>query len=172
MESLIGEGFAELFDSTHESMLRIALGETRDRQLALDACQNAYLKLLRARRDGTAIAEPQAWLARVVRNEVRALGWARQTPVGPLISLDAAPPSCVESQTDLGHERAETARAALAGLPAGLREASRLRFDEGLTFRQMGEALGCSESAAHRRLGAALDRLRRSLLHGPGRPES
>lgn len=73
----------------------------------------------------------------------------------------------MDSETDLGHELAETARAALAGLPAGLREASRLRFDEGLTFRQMGEALGCSESAAHRRLGAALDRLRRALRRGP-----
>ena len=91
MESLIGDGFAELFDSTHESMLRIALGETRDRQLALDACQNAYLKLLRARREGPAVAEPRAWLARVVRNEARALRRARQTPAGPLVSIDTAP---------------------------------------------------------------------------------
>ena len=50
---------------------------------------------------------------------------------------------------------------ALAALGAKDREAVLLRFAEGLSFPELGTALGTSEDAARMRLNRATDRLRR-----------
>ncbi len=49
----------------------------------------------------------------------------------------------------------------LAALPARDREGVLLRFFQGLTFAEMGASLGLSEEAARKRVGRALEKLRR-----------
>ena len=60
-------------------------------------------------------------------------------------------------------ERALRARAALAELKPSEREAVVLRYDAGLSFREVAAACGVDEAAARKRVSRALSRLRESL---------
>jgi RNA polymerase sigma-70 factor (ECF subfamily) len=60
-------------------------------------------------------------------------------------------------------ERAERARAALAKLKPSEREAVVLRFEAGLSFRELAIACGVDEAAARKRVSRALSRLREEL---------
>jgi RNA polymerase sigma-70 factor (ECF subfamily) len=61
------------------------------------------------------------------------------------------------------HERAIRARSALAQLKPSEREAVVLRYDAGLSFREVAAACGVDEAAARKRVSRALMRLRESL---------
>jgi RNA polymerase sigma-70 factor (ECF subfamily) len=56
--------------------------------------------------------------------------------------------------------RAETARALLARVRPTEREALLLRYEAGLSYREVGEACGVDEAAARKRVSRALARLR------------
>lgn len=60
-------------------------------------------------------------------------------------------------------ERAERARAALSKLKPSEREAVVLRYEAGLSFRELAEACGVDEAAARKRVSRALSRLRADL---------
>jgi RNA polymerase sigma-70 factor (ECF subfamily) len=60
-------------------------------------------------------------------------------------------------------ERAERAREALAALKPSEREAVVLRYDAGLSFREVAIACGVDEATARKRVSRALARLRASL---------
>jgi RNA polymerase sigma-70 factor (ECF subfamily) len=60
-------------------------------------------------------------------------------------------------------ERAERARAALDAVRPSEREAVLLRYQAGLSFREVGEALSIDEGAARKRVSRALARLREAL---------
>ncbi len=63
----------------------------------------------------------------------------------------------------LERERAQRARTALAQLKPSEREAVVLRYDAGLSFREVAIACGVDEAAARKRVSRALSRLRESL---------
>jgi RNA polymerase sigma-70 factor (ECF subfamily) len=63
----------------------------------------------------------------------------------------------------LERERAIRARNALAELKPSEREAVVLRYDAGLSFREVAAACGVDEAAARKRVSRALSRLRESL---------
>jgi len=63
----------------------------------------------------------------------------------------------------LEKERAERARAALAKLKPSEREAVVLRFEAGLSFRELAIACGVDEAAARKRVSRALAKLREEL---------
>ena len=60
-------------------------------------------------------------------------------------------------------ERAVRARTALAKLKPSEREAVVLRYEAGLSFRELAEACGVDEAAARKRVSRALARLRADL---------
>lgn len=60
-------------------------------------------------------------------------------------------------------ERAERARAALSRLKPSEREAVVLRFEAGLSFKEVAMACGIDEAAARKRVSRALSRLRAEL---------
>jgi RNA polymerase sigma-70 factor (ECF subfamily) len=67
------------------------------------------------------------------------------------------------SELLLERERAVRARDALAKLKPSEREALVLRYDAGLSFKELGEACGIDEAAARKRVSRALARLRAEL---------
>ncbi len=69
--------------------------------------------------------------------------------------------SVVESDNDL--DRTVLLNLALDSLDPEERHLIALRFDSGLTQREIGERLGVSQPEAYRRIGAALRRLRQQL---------
>lgn len=66
-------------------------------------------------------------------------------------------------ELSLERERAEQARSALASLKPSEREAVTLRYEAGLSFREVAAACGVDEAAARKRVSRALSRLRERL---------
>lgn len=66
-------------------------------------------------------------------------------------------------ELSLERERAERARAALASLKPSEREAVTLRYEAGMSFREVALACGVDEAAARKRVSRALSRLREQL---------
>ena len=128
-----------------------------------DAVQEAYVELAR---QGAVPAEPVAWLYRVVRN--KAISASRAKRRHELHQSQAAQrrrawfePSSINALD------AAAATDALKGLPAADREIVVARIWGGLTFRQIGELIGATDSTAHRRYESALAAIRQKLRDCP-----
>jgi RNA polymerase sigma-70 factor (ECF subfamily) len=67
-------------------------------------------------------------------------------------------------ELSIERERAERARDALAKLKPSEREAVVLRYDAGLSFREVATACGIDEAAARKRVSRALARMRADLV--------
>lgn len=113
-------------------------------------------------------AEPQsprdvvAWLYRVVRS--RAINASRSARRRKHHEAAAALPETACFVPSPGDRiDAKKAAATLERLPDDQREVVVTRLWGGLTFRQIGQLTGTSDSTAHRRYTAALDTLRQEL---------
>ncbi len=144
-------------------LLRYACGLVGDLDEARDVVQETFLRSLRARDlpAGDALAP---WLFAVCRNcaldtrrrrASRASRHARKTAMQTMI-----PPA-----SELPLEPAESGelRAIVARLPADQRELIRLKFQEGLTYRQMAQVTGRSASTVGQLLHEALEAIRSAL---------
>lgn len=106
----------------------------------------------------------RAWLFGIARricgrhNEMRSRREARLK----LVHDTGRGPDAIE--LSLERERAERARAALAKLKPSEREAVVLRYDAGLSFREVAQACGVDEAAARKRVSRALARMRADLI--------
>jgi RNA polymerase sigma-70 factor (ECF subfamily) len=78
---------------------------------------------------------------------------AEQPPVAPDTPLEML----------VEREREQELSRAVAALPPGLREALLLRFGQGLDYRAIGAALGCSEVAARTRVFRAVKLLKQDV---------
>ncbi len=125
---------------------------TGDPETAEDICQETFLRAwTRAPRDAPAPVLA-AWLRRTATN--LALDELRRRARRPAADLDhlasASPDGAAE-------------REALASLPLPDRAVLALRFQAGLTLRELGSVLGISEDAARKRVARARARLRTAL---------
>jgi RNA polymerase sigma factor (sigma-70 family) len=124
-----------------------------------DVVQEALIELARQSRPPD---DAVAWLYRVVRNKaISALRSSRrrrhhETEAAGHRSLwfEGSPSDLVD---------ASAAADALESLPIEQREVVVARVWGGLSFQQIGQLVGASDSAAHRRYEAALSALRRKL---------
>ena len=128
-----------------------------------DAVQTAFLRLARRlARDPGPPADPAGWLFKTVRNlaKDRRRGAARRARRE---RAAARPDWFRPGDTADDALDATAAAAALIKLPDDLREPVVLHLWGGRTFAEVGELLNCSASAAHRRYGRGLARLRELL---------
>ena len=125
-----------------------------------DVVQAAYVKLAAVR---TPPDRAVPFLYRVVRN--RAIDAARSDRRRRKYEARAAArsPGWFEPGDDPAGLDARTAAAALAELPGECREVIVAHLWGGLTFEQIGEAVGSSAATCHRRYTAGLDALRDRL---------
>lgn len=144
----------------HEGpLLRFALSTARDREVAEDAVQEAFLALVRERRRGTVIDEPAAWLFRVVRNRVRD-SQRREKRVRERQTAVATPDrGRTEADPLETEERTDTVARLLDGLDTATREVLTLSVIEGKTYRQIAELTGVSLATVSRRVHDGLDRI-------------
>ena len=106
--------------------------------------------------------DPAAWLYRVVRNKaITAWRSAQRRRRHETEAVGNRPAAFERSAGDLLD--AGVAAAALESLSIELREVVVARIWGGLTFQQIGQLVGVSNSAAHRRYEAALVALRQKL---------
>lgn len=145
-------------------LLRYATGITHDLECARDVVQDTFLKLCEAD-PGRVDGHLAAWLYTVCRNGALS---ARKKEAR-MTRLDDQPPGTAPPP-DAAAERNETqtrVRALLKTLPEDAQEAFRLKFRDGLTYRQIAEVMGISLGSVSNLITGALSALRREL-----RPES
>ncbi len=88
---------------------------------------------------------------------------ARQKARLRLVHDTSAGRSADAGELALEKERATRARAALQKLKPSEREALVLRYDAGLSFKELGVACGIDEAAARKRVSRAIARLRAEI---------
>jgi RNA polymerase sigma-70 factor (ECF subfamily) len=165
------EGFGELHRRYFNKVVSVVCGIVKDRILAEDMVQDAYVSALK---DLPRLNDPNrfyAWLCRIAVN--RAIEEKRKTSRRSRWTIDMGatgrdeesfPSSSPNVLEDLVKgERVETVRAALHHLPEGQRAAVVMRYFDALPMKNIASVLGCEEVTARsqvfrgiRRLGALL----------------
>ncbi|MFQ5669951.1 MAG: RNA polymerase sigma factor [Acidobacteriota bacterium] len=171
--------FEELVCRFQRRFYRIAMGYLRDHDEALDAVQNVFIRIYRARDRWTPRAQPFTWSYRILVNHC--IDLIRKKRVRNATSLDS--PSL--SERDLvdrtshssfarqaGNEIGEAIRAAVVELPDRQREIFTLRHFEEMSLQEIADIQGCAlgtvKSSLHRAVMTLRQRLA-SLFEGHGR---
>lgn len=144
----------QLYRSSFQRYLRVAMAITGDYQEALDAVQDGFGDAIRSRRRYRGEGSLDAWVWRTVVNAARdARRPRRETEV------THEPPT---SANDRPEPSAEF-RAAIAALPERQRLVLFLRHYADLDYRAIGTALGIKTGTVSATLSAAHSSLRRTL---------
>ena len=152
---------AAAFEELVSRFLAPALGVARqllaDRALAEDAVQETFLRLVRRRERYLPSRPFSSWFYTILRNVCtdlrrRRANQARLAREAARRNGSAAPEPSLDGLD---------ARELLGLLPEDSRQVLTLRIVHGLSFREVGAALGISEEAAKKRGQRALRRLRK-----------
>jgi len=161
--------YRELMNRHRDAVYRVARSHTGDAEAALDITQQSFVAAFAAlaRYDG---ARPfRFWISRIAINKCR--DWARHRAVRRLLSfslpIDAAQDVADEaaSAETLLSDREELRRtmAAIAALPASLKDTLILRTVEGMSQAETAGVLAISEKAVETRLYRARSKLEEKL---------
>jgi RNA polymerase sigma factor (sigma-70 family) len=158
-----GEWFAGIVGRYEGLLVRYASGITGNLDQARDVVQDAFLRL--HNQNGDRPENVQAWLYTVCRR--RALDIVRKdTRMKTLDKHHTAVCDLSETQPSHPLEQRETQNdllRALADLPANQQEVVRLKFQDGLSYRDIAEVTGLSQSNVGYLLHTAVKRLRERL---------
>ncbi len=162
------DAFSRLVETYKAPVFNLAYAMTGVYEDARDLAQEAFVKAFRrlgSFREGRRFFP---WLYAIalncVRDHERAAGRRRPPQMG-----DGAAEATVANgiphmeQALIRGEDADLVQNLLACLPADMREAVVLRFYQDLSFEEMGEVLGISESAAKMRVYRGLRRMKEGL---------
>lgn len=156
--------FEELLRRHRTAAWKTALAILRHRDDAEEAVQEAFLRMVRARRSWRPGRNFRSWFYAILRNVCRdELRRERPAPAGDEPGPDRPAPARGPHHEAEARESSRTAAAALARMPRQEREVLFLRIHGGLEFREIAAACRISEEAAKKRAGRALERLRRML---------
>jgi RNA polymerase sigma-70 factor (ECF subfamily) len=143
-ERAAGEQIALLFEEHGRLVYGVCRLMLRDPVEAEDAAQQTFLSAYRALLGGQEPREPSAWLGTIARNECRTRFRARRTE--PLTLVREPVGEELQREVDR-REEIQSLCAALAELPPQQRDAVVLREFYGLSYAEVGAALGLSGSA-------------------------
>jgi RNA polymerase sigma-70 factor (ECF subfamily) len=155
--------FGQLVNQHQQVVYNIAYRLTSDQQEAEDVAQEAFVKTYQALNRFDAQRPFAPWLYRIVTNT--ALNWVKRRHPESRLDEEIAPGSATpnpEAQA-IAAETANRLRAAIADLPPDYRAAIELRHFQGLSYREMSEALDVPLSDVKSWLFRARRRLRTAL---------
>lgn len=142
-----------------DAVVRFARSVTRDENTALDAAQEAFIRLWRNPRSFTG-GSLRAWLFTVARNvalnEFR--GNRRRTARIERVIEPPTPPTAAQRASDA--EQLAQVRDFINGFPEQERSAITLYAAEGLSQAEVAEVLGTSEGAVKQAILSARKKLR------------
>ncbi|MBG6120316.1 MULTISPECIES: RNA polymerase sigma factor [unclassified Sphingobium] len=163
------DAYAALMRRHRDAVWRLARGHVGDSDEALDITQEVFIAAFAAlaRYDG---ARPfRAWIARITLNKCR--DWGRRRAVrrffafarpideaGDIADVAPDPEAALQSQRELAR-----INAAIAALPAPLKDVLLLRTIEAMSQADTAATLGLSEKAVETRLYRARAKLSESL---------
>lgn len=140
----------ELYERHVDLVFRLAFRVVKDRDVALDLVQEAYVKASRAIDGFRGDASFRSWIASIALNEARS--WVRKRARAPRVSLEAVPEPVSEErlpdQEVVDGDLAARALGFIETLPDQQRDSVLLRATEGLSYREIAELLGTSEGSA------------------------
>ena len=146
----------------HAAVYRVALSMLNDEGAAQDVAQDTFIKGFRAIAGFRGEASFRTWILTIAANEargvIRRIGHRKETSidmVGPMHSEAKGP----DERAVIASE-ASRARMMMERLPEKQRLAIAFRVDEGMSFREVGEMIGSSESAARVNYFHGIRRLR------------
>jgi RNA polymerase sigma-70 factor (ECF subfamily) len=166
--------FAKLVDRHRERVFRLACRYLNDETAADDLAQEAFIRVYRARHTWRPEAKFSTWLYRVTANaclnELRARRARKAVETtasagpGGEVAVDAADPRAADpGDAVLRGELAAVVRGAVQELPEDQRMAVLLSKYEGLSYRELAEAMDRSVPAVKSLLVRARENLRKSL---------
>ena len=145
-----------LYDGLAARLLAVARRVTGDGASAEDAVQQTFLDLYRSRGALARARDVEAYAFRCLRNAaLRLTRQGREVPLASEHEPRVQPAAPAEPDPQLAR--------ALAGLSVDQREVLALKLEGGLTFEQIGAALGLSPNTAASRYRYALEHLRAAL---------
>lgn len=150
---------AEAYDTYGPVVYGMALQVTRDRGAAEDIAQDVFVDLWRRpERFDPHRAPLRGWLCMIARR--RGIDWLRRRRAqesARLAGMDPPPPLLEDDLVD--STAYKQVRNAVADLPSPHREAIFLAYYQGLTYREVAQALNIPEGTAKWRLRNALRRI-------------
>ena len=156
---------AALVREHHDAVYEVAYRVLGNSHAAEDAAQEAFMKALAALDTFRGEAAFRTWLLRIAVNVARSAG--RTTTRRSEVSLTDAPvqasPGPSPERDAVLRTEAERVMVALEELPEKQRLAVTLRIHQGLSHREVGEAIGSSEGAARVNYHLGIKRLRELL---------
>jgi len=161
------DGILALFDELRPSLLRYLLNRRVSIESAEEIIQEAFLELFRRVRTGKAIDQPRAWIFGVAHNlAMRHHRSARLESATPLESLPGASSAVADSRPTpedalAAIQRDKRLSEALQELSDIERQCLDLRA-EGLSYREIAEALGSATSTVGDHVRRAIAFLRRA----------
>lgn len=153
-----GAYVGELFAEHGQMVLGLSRLLLRDPVEAEDAAQQVFLSAQQAVLRGSVPQDPHAWIAAITRNECRARVRARMREPLALPELPSDLPDPLAAAIRAADLQAVWA--ALGALPRRQRHALVLRELGGLSYHELGRALGMSHSAVESLLFRARQRMR------------
>ena len=149
--------FQELFGRYHEAVFRqIVLLLGRDRGAAEDVAQETWLRIARSLKTFEGRSGFYAWACSIASNECKRW-WGkhkRPTVLGPEPTLDNR---VAQERDDLVHQ-------ALRALPEEFRQVLLLELWEGLSIKEMAQAMGLPEGTIKSRLHRGRERFKQAWL--------
>ncbi|HSJ14880.1 MAG TPA: sigma-70 family RNA polymerase sigma factor [Longimicrobiales bacterium] len=144
---------------------RLTLRILGERGIAEDATQEAFVSMLRALPGFRGDASFRTWLLKIAANAAYSAGRRQSRRHEVPITGAALHASGERDAASRVEQQAELARVeqALGALPTKQRLAVALRAQQGLSFAEVGAAIGCSEGAARVNYHLGVKRLRELL---------
>jgi RNA polymerase sigma-70 factor (ECF subfamily) len=147
------EQLQHIYERRLDELRRVAAAIVRDRELACDVVQDAFVRAVRSRRTFKGDGPLEAWVWRIVVNT------ARDTRAGVWHEIpdDSAAPAGAD------HWERSMVRAAVEQLPERQRLVIFLRVYADLDYGTIARAVGISEGTVGATLNAAHNNLRQAL---------
>jgi RNA polymerase sigma-70 factor, ECF subfamily len=159
-ERAAGERIAALFEEHGRLVYGVCRLMLRDPVEAEDAAQQTFLSAYRALLGGLEPREPSAWLGTIARNECRTRLRSRRRE--PLTLVREPVGDELQREVDR-HDEIQALCSALAELPPQQRDAIVLREFYGLSYAEVGAALGLSGAAVESAIFRSRKRLQDQL---------
>ncbi len=159
------EAFGQLVRLHRDAVYRFAARWLADPDQALDVAQDVFVRAFDGLNSYRGDSRFRTWLFSITLNASRSVA-RRQKRRGEIRLDTGADFPDLRTPPDAKAARADAfARAAreLAALPEKQRGAVSLRIYEGLSFKEIGEVIGCSEGSARVNYHHGIQKLREAL---------
>ncbi len=158
------DDFEGLVVRYERQVFRIALRVTRDRDNAADVAQEAFVRAFVALKQYDAKRPFGAWISRITLNAALTFHGSTKKQADSRRADTPHVTKTADAFSAVARTEIETAvRAAVAGLPDGIRETFELRAYADLSYDEIAQELGVPRGTVMSRLARARERLREVL---------